>query len=75
MRHLKFNGKVSSLEFLLSCNFDLNKWASKGISFVNHDDQEAIQSRLDLIDNSVMLKEGDEFYQEVQDAIEKVWAI
>lgn len=65
-----FYSQVSSLEFLVSNNFDLNNWATNGISFVNRDDHERIMLKLDALDEAAdPPKEGESLYEFSQECI------
>jgi poly(A)-specific ribonuclease len=59
-----FSSQVSSLEFLNGCNFDWATWISKGLPFVNHEDEERILDRLQVMGAvDPPLKEGDTLYE------------
>lgn len=59
-----FSSQVSSLEFLQKNSFDWNKWIGQGIPFVNHEDEERINLKLDSLPAlDAALQEGDGLYE------------
>ncbi len=62
----------SSLEFLNDHKFDMQKWLQKGISYVNHEDEERIKAKLEMLDNDSPLTEKDHAYGFMVESLEKV---
>lgn len=66
-----FSTQISSMEFLLSHNFDWNKWATQGVPYVNHDDYERIMEKLGASDFDAPSppEKGDSLYEFSQEVI------
>ncbi|KAI8900477.1 ribonuclease H-like domain-containing protein [Globomyces pollinis-pini] len=58
-----FGIQLGSLHFLSQNNFDMAKWATKGIPFVNHEDEERIRLKIDKVDMDVPPQEGDMLFE------------
>ncbi|KAJ3255099.1 hypothetical protein HK103_006642 [Boothiomyces macroporosus] len=66
-----FQIQLSCLEFLLQNKFDIQKW-TKGVPFLNRQDEERILEKLQAITYDEPLEEGHNLYDYVQEWIPKI---
>ncbi|KAJ3271872.1 hypothetical protein HDV01_006157 [Terramyces sp. JEL0728] len=63
-----FQVQLSCLEFLLQNNFDIQKW-TKGVPYLNRQDEERILEKLDVINYDAPLEKDHNLYDYVQESL------